>query len=349
MPVPDYGVWRAHPVHYNIDHASQDPKSPHLSLYFTETRDKHSDKCHHEYTGSGKEIRGLNRAAINIKSVDKDSRIVYWFNEDLDENHLTDLLADLPRGFHPLGEQQTPDLGLDYIRNNIINIPSGRLLVHDTDTPKNELLDLLEPRMQAAIREHADIYLFGSRSNSNSGSEMHNIHMNQGNMPKYQADDGIFQDGGLIFHFARAKKWIGLFITFTSQSAHTDEQSGHAIGSTTWADFFNEDMKEEHLEGSVAIEEVSVNSRKYQLKNCTEHPLQLASWKIHNSHGEFEKLPSTAKLDAFASEVFEAPKCVLSDQGDNITLLNEKGLKVAGVSYSAQRVKAHSSPLVFAH
>lgn len=51
--------------------------------------------------------------------------------------------------------------------------------------------------------------------------------MNQGNVEKWQGDDGIWQDGGILIHFEKEEEWIGIFLAFQSQSWCTDEE-GHA-------------------------------------------------------------------------------------------------------------------------
>jgi hypothetical protein len=63
MGIPKYGVWVAHPTHYKVESEKQDPKSPHIYLYFT---DGTSTKQY--------------QAAINVKSTDKDTRLVFWLN-----------------------------------------------------------------------------------------------------------------------------------------------------------------------------------------------------------------------------------------------------------------------------
>ena len=59
------------------------------------------------------------------------------------------------------------------------------------------------------------------------GNGIHDIHMNQGNVEKWQGDDGIWQDGGILIHFEKEEEWIGIFLAFQSQSWCTDEE-GHA-------------------------------------------------------------------------------------------------------------------------
>ena len=48
---------------------------------------------------------------------------------------------------------------------------------------------------------------------------MHDIHMNQGNDPRFERDDGVWQDGGLLIHFPGLSRWIGIFLA-SSQAWH---------------------------------------------------------------------------------------------------------------------------------
>ena len=57
---------------------------------------------------------------------------------------------------------------------------------------------------------------------------MHDIHMNQGNDKSHAGDDGVYQDGCLIFQYPDGK-YRAFFMAFQSQSFHTDNKTGHTI------------------------------------------------------------------------------------------------------------------------
>ena len=38
--------------------------------------------------------------------------------------------------------------------------------------------------------------------------------MNQGNDPTHQGDDGVWQDGGLLFNFPKQDQWVAIFLRF---------------------------------------------------------------------------------------------------------------------------------------
>ena len=93
----------------------------------------------------------------------------------------------------------------------------------------------------AAIQESdAVVYAFGQRWGPEAttkdkifkflpGNGVHDIHMNQGNVPPFQGDDTVWQDGGLLFQFPSADQWVALFLAFQSQAWHTDDRTGHTI------------------------------------------------------------------------------------------------------------------------
>ncbi|KAL3448083.1 hypothetical protein BJX65DRAFT_275766 [Aspergillus insuetus] len=350
MPVENYGVWKAHPVHHVVERRKDDLKSPHLSLYFHDLATG-TPKYDLTLTREDKEIQGLYRAAINIKSGlgdPHDSRLVYWVNHRIDQNPLADELAELDYGFHRGEDQMQNECSLDYIRNSLFNTSDGRLLPHEVAGQFNDIIDVLEPNIQQAILENADIYLFGSRYNN--GKSMHKMHMNQGNIRKYQWDDGVFQDGGLIIHFQRTNTWIGFFIGFASQAVHTDDQTGHAITGVMWSDFLRPDIIEE----SVVIHEAYVNPanstpRSITLSNKTNRDVRLDRWTIRNKAGDIQILPDNASLRPRIDQPFHVPDCPLSDQGDTIILANEQGMKIDGVSYSSKQAGIKGRPIIFAH
>ena len=70
--------------------------------------------------------------------------------------------------------------------------------------------------------EEALVYAFGERwgpENNKAdnyfgfvpGNGIHDIHMNQGNAGRFEADDGVWQDGGLLFHFPLQQQWQPFF------------------------------------------------------------------------------------------------------------------------------------------
>lgn len=220
-PVKNYGVWHARPIKYRTERDSDDPHSPHIYLIF-------QDKSQEDF-----------EAAINIKSGDKkESRLVYWINEDLDASIIKDF-KDLSPGFHSLSGKK----GLDYLRDPGLFVEEdGLVLPHDIPGQDNDIIDKLTPLLDRAIREKATIYIFGSKypepPRRGSYRGLHEVHQNQGSLPKYS--NSVQTDGALIFHFEEAQdegEWVGVFLAFASQRKPTDDRTGLALpDSESWAE-----------------------------------------------------------------------------------------------------------------
>lgn len=379
MPVDNYGVLKCRAIAYKLEDGQQSPRAPQLSLYVRDTGSPTSqlNLCvHPSHLQEARAGLPVHRAAINITSGDlDDSRLAYWVNHQIGQNPIVNRLSQLEYGFHPVENNKT--LGLDYIRDSLFTSTNGRLLPHDIPGQYSDIIDVLAPYIQHAVREKADLYLFGSESRSDtrgSAPVIHNIHMNQGNARKFRADDGVFQDGGLIFHFPCAHpdsdtgcdedrprgEWLGIFLAFASQAVHTNPSSGHAISGVGWSDILRPDIIEDgvvirearlHLDSSdtdadAATDESETGARPrigrrksksltVTLSNHTNRAVRLGDWTIRNRSGCVHTLPRGIALRPMVDQHFELGDYTLSEDGDTILLLNEHGLKVDGVSYNS--------------
>ncbi|KAE8375730.1 hypothetical protein BDV26DRAFT_8286 [Aspergillus bertholletiae] len=339
MPTENYGVWKAKPVRFTYETDAQGHVSAHLSLIFTTTDNPEGD----------------GRAAINIKSGDtSDSRLVFWLAKDF-ENFQNERLRELRPGFHLLEgtKEQAPNgLALDYIRDNVFHRESGQLLPHDVPGPDNDILDDLIPVLDSAIDNDCVIYIYGSYFSR--GKTIHNIHMNQGNPRKWKSDNGIYQDGGILVDFG--DHWKGVFIGFASQAVHTDVE-GHPTpsrGYLTWNELLNPEIpgeqrkKRDVHDRTVTISQAMIHHGPdptatpdmVTLTNRADAPVILNGWSVRNHKGDCEYLPDGAVLRRKRRQSFQLHHCALFDEGGTITLLNEQGLKVDGVRYTA----AQTSP-----
>ncbi|PYH78716.1 hypothetical protein BO82DRAFT_357089 [Aspergillus uvarum CBS 121591] len=208
MTISHYGVWIGQPTRYEAQTDAEDPKSPHIYLYFKDD------------TSSRKQLE----AAINVKSTDTDSRLVYWFDRNFTHT-ITEQLGSLDQGFHLLTssvhsqsrrrrEASTSIQGLDFVRTKgLVDIDAGTVLGADGD---QDILDQVEPILTDAIDQKATIYIFGS----SYGSGIHDIHMNQGSEGY---TNGIYEDGALLFRFDDGH-WEAIFLAFASQKIPTDDK-----------------------------------------------------------------------------------------------------------------------------
>jgi len=215
----------------------------------------------------------------------------------------------------------------------------------------DDLNDRLDFFVQQAIQDDsAVIYAFGQHWIDQNGADkyfheinpstgIHDIHMNQGNKTgNYFKDNGIYQDGGLIFHFASRNRWAAVFTAFQSQAFHTDDKGNPLTIPPT------PDPKQPENSTSVRIIAALVNpegdevGKEYViLLNKSNKPIDLTGWSI------VDKLQ---KKDTISGKIIPAGDTLrvtltgtgaqLTNKGGNITLLNKSGLKVDGVTYTKQ-------------
>lgn len=176
------------------------------------------------------------RVAVNVLSQEQPSTLLYFAQENF-QHPIIDRLANTDWGFQLVARQ--PDgLALDFVRGNLFD-PKQMQLLPPSDPSHHDLNDLLDGYVQAAIADpDAVLYAFGAGWGPEEnkpdqyfdflpGQGIHDIHMNQGNSPHWQQDDGIWQDGGLLIYLAAQRKWIALFLAFQSQCFSTDDTTGH--------------------------------------------------------------------------------------------------------------------------
>jgi uncharacterized protein YukJ len=202
MPgVKNYGVWVAKPIRFTAQTRLDDDKSPHITLTF---KNSLTQDFKREFT-----------AAINVKSIGADSRLVYWLVSNIPQT-VADGLKQHDPGFHLLEEG-----GLDYYRDELPDLQAGTILEHDIPGPDNDILDKVKPILTSAIKTEATVYIFGSQFPRRDG--IHDIHMNQGSLPRF--DNGVGQDGGIFFEFPDGH-WEAIYLAFASQKLPTDDVTG---------------------------------------------------------------------------------------------------------------------------
>jgi uncharacterized protein YukJ len=290
------------------------------------------------------------RVPVNVKSVVSPSELLFLVNENFQHPIIAQAQPLLP-GFTPLASQ-AGGLALDFIRGNLFDHTQMRRLPYDLPGADNDLQDRIEHyAARAAGDPSAEVYAFGTRWGPDPserdgvfqflpGNGVHNIHMNQGNDPRYQSDDGVYQDGALLIHYPAVNQWVAMFLAFQSQSWHTDDGSGHGISGG-------------EMDDAVRIIAALVNPagddlgrEKVVLLNTTPDEINLQGWalvdKFNNSHQLRGTLPAGAALTVPLARPIQ-----LSNKGSTITLLNAAGLKVHGVSYTAAQAAREGWMVVF--
>jgi uncharacterized protein YukJ len=122
-----------------------------------------------------------------------------------------------PRGLKPGWRALRPGDGLDYIRSNIVKPEQFKALPISRPGADNDLNELFDRHLSVG----ATVSAYGARY-SGDATGVHDVHQNQGNVARYRADDGVWQDGGLILGAT------AILLRFQSQSWQTDDRTGHA-------------------------------------------------------------------------------------------------------------------------
>ena len=326
MPIQRYGVFKGRPIARILGEG----QSPHYQIRVI---DATSDK----------------RIAVNVKSKVQPSELLYALNEDL-QHPITALLRDLPDGFTPL-ESKPGGLALDYLRGNLVERRRMVAMPFADAGPGDDLYDRLDSLVMRALGDgEATIYAWGASWGDEPkkdkyfgflpGAGVHDAHMNQGNDPTFVKDDGIWQDGGLVFNMRRSDgywQWIAVFLAFQSQCWSTDECGHAAPGAGAGAG-------EGEVRVVAATLDVGEGGSAVTLLNSGAAAIELAGWTVSNYAGESAQLAGS--LDAGEAGAF-ALDFGLSKRGDTITLVDPTGRRIDGVAYGKGQVPKPGRSLVF--
>jgi uncharacterized protein YukJ len=291
------------------------------------------------------------RIAVNVKSKQQPSELLYLIKEDF-QHPLLARLADMREGFGLL-PKRPGGAALDFIRGNLFDRNEMRLLPHNLPGPDNDLSDRIEHYVKRAINEPDTlVFAFGQRWGPDQeqrdkifgfqpGNGIHDIHMNQGNIAAFRADDGVWQDGGLILRFPSSDQWVAVFLAFQSQAWHTDDVTGHAIETV------------EEPDKTVRIIAAMVNpaggepeAETVMLLNPGPRAIDLAGWKIADQQKRKSPIAGSIAASSALTVRLSAPT-QLGNSGGIITLLDRDGLKVDGVSYTNEQARREGWLLVF--
>jgi uncharacterized protein YukJ len=295
------------------------------------------------------------RIAVNVMSRQAPSELLYLVDDDL-RHPVTAALESLGSAWHALPSR--PDgPNLDFIRGNLFDPARMRPLPSDVTGPDNDLADLFDHYVRRAIGDPtAQLSAFGERWGPESatrdkvfgflpGNGVHDIHMNQGNSDQFRADDGVWQDGGLLIHFAGESRWVGVFLAFQSQAWHTDDITGHAIDGP---------VRPEPEASLIRIVAARVNplgpapeDETVLLLNASPHEVDLTGWRIIDRLNNACPVPAGPLAAGATLHLHLDGGVQLGNRGGTITLLDDKGLKVAGVSYTANEAQREGWTLTF--
>ncbi|WP_394553779.1 DUF2278 family protein [Agromyces sp. MMS24-JH15] len=361
MPLKSYGVLRGRAVAKRREQRTD--SSPHFQIHL-------ADDDGTDY-----------RIAVNVLSQQAPSELLFVVDEDF-RHPLLDQLPDAS-GWTPL-RSAPGTASLDFIRGNLFDRADARLLPPDVDGPDNDLADVFDHYVDRAIGSATvDVVAFGERWGPEQGRRdkifgfepgngVHDIHMNQGNSGRFAGDDGVWQDGGILFHFADEDRWVALFLAFQSQAWHTDDATGHTLagaapgtpgtpgtpgGGATPVDGTTpapEPAPGTDGDGRVRIVGALVNpvgpapeAETVTLLNATPTPIDLTGWQLADRQKHRGPLPAGVLPAGVAAAFGMPPGVQLGNSGGALTLLDERGLKVDGVAYTGDQARAEGWTLVF--
>jgi len=330
MPLHDYGVLKGRPINKRLG-AGQ---SPHYQVHIIDDTTDY-------------------RIAVNVKSKLSPSELLFIVDEHF-EHPITQDLQDFTHGFTTI-ISEPGGVGLDFIRGNLFDPGKMVPLAHEIPGPDNDLNEKINHFVERAINDSdAVIYAFGERWEPEQnkkdkyfgfkpGNGIHDIHMNQGNVGRFVSDDGVWQDGGLLFHFPEQNQWVGVFLVFQSQAWHTDDRTGHRISDELIPD------------GSVRIVAAKVNpvgeeagNETVILINTTPDTIDLDGWSVADKSKKKEQLTGPVLGAGETTTItLSGKEAQLSNKGGIITLLDQNGIKIDGVAYTKAQVKKQGWTLVF--
>jgi uncharacterized protein YukJ len=184
----------------------------------------------------------MHRIAVNVKSAAPKAPSTLRFTSltKLPEAFVSGLGALKP-GVTRLAPRPG-GLALDYVRSGWFKPSAMKAVPPDVPGADNDLKDKMEGAVVKAMGLPGSlVYAFGEKWGPEKtvkdryfrflpGNGVHDIHMNQGNSGKYRKDNGVWQDGGLVFQYPGASggRWLAFFLAFQSQSFKTDA-AGHPV------------------------------------------------------------------------------------------------------------------------
>jgi Uncharacterized conserved protein len=324
MPLERYGVLKAQPIA-----ALTAKDSAHLEIHTVD------DERHY-------------RIAVNVKSQTLPPELRYIIFEDY-KHPITRKLELLEDGFTPI-ESKPGDVALDYIRGNLFNYHDMKVANLITG-PDNDLSEAIEKYIDKAIRTRdTTVYALGQAWGPEGkrdayfgfkpGGGIHDIHMNQGNTGKWLDDNGTYQDGGLLIHFPAEDKWVAIFLAFQSQTFHTDDKTGNPI-----------DIRSNFEENAVVIAAALLNpqsgNKTVSLLNTTPDDIDLSGWSLTDGIRNKYELSGKICSGTFVTAALPENALSLPVSGGIISLLDENGLKVNGVSYTFQDYSQKGKTITF--
>ncbi|MFI6846210.1 DUF2278 family protein [Kitasatospora sp. NBC_00085] len=335
MPLKNYGVLAARAVDR---HREGGTNAPHYEIHLQDNAGKHY------------------RAAVNVRSKESPHELMYVVVDDF-RHPLTQQLPVAGSGWNEL-PRQAGGAALDFTRANLFDPASMRVLPPDLPGVDNDLSDVFDHYVERALADQAvTLSVFGERFGPNPQEKdddfgfqpadgVHEVHMNQGNSEGFRPQDGVWQDGGLLFHLPAEDRWVAVFLAFQSQKWHTDGTTGHAIPDAP-------EQPTDHDEPLRIVAALvnpvgpALEAETVTLLNASAAAVDLTGWRLVDQQSHPLPLPSRQLQPGTTITVAGGNGFQLGNHGGTITLCDPAGLKVHGVAYTAAQAAPEGRTIAF--
>ena len=338
MPLTGYGVLAGQVVDSRAEGGAD---SPHFQI---------------RVRGGGTDFR----VAVNVLSQQSPPELLFVADEAF-SHPLVQALPDLPDGFSAV-PSQAGGVALDFIRGNLFDRQAMRTLPATKPGPDNDLADKLDHYVSRAVADPAArVYAFGQRWGPEAGvpdkifgfspgNGVHDVHMNQGNSGRFRADDGVWQDGGLLLHYPGQDQWVAIFLAFQSQAWHTDDQSGHSLPGPPGPPGPGPDGTDHTVRIVAALVNPAGPAPEQEtvtLINAGTEDADLTGWALADRLRQLMPLDPVTLPAGETARIVLQPPIQLGNRGGLITLLDSAGLKADGVAYTQQQASTEGRTIVF--
>ena len=302
------------------------------------------------------------RVAVNTRSGTshhRESGLLYFADDDF-RHEITRRLESVADG-ELVVESRPGGLALDYQRGGMFDRRHMRHITASRPGPRNDLIDELDYYVDRLLADATSrLHAFGTRWGPEPrvpdqvfgfqpGNGIHDVHMNQGNRDEHWHDNGVWADGGLIFHEPRSDRWSAIFLAFQTQSWHTDDEGDPVL----YLDRHNGEPKRDERVPVARIVAAFVhpNEEKHgiehvSIRNDSGETLDVNGWRVLNRDND------AAVLNGFVPprsvRRFDLPEDVpLSSRGGVIRLVDSAGDDLDGVSYTRHEARRKRGSLTF--
>ncbi|MBN3926023.1 DUF2278 family protein [Nostoc sp. NMS4] len=305
------------------------------------------------------------RVPVNVLSGDQ-SLLIFHRVDPLQGHPILASLSDLEPGFIPLpSNSASVSRALDFFRSPLFDWPTGVEVLPSGPGENDDLQDSLITDLKSLKSQNGDIFVFGAKfpeqgqpfnprpidQEFGTKQGIHDIHMNQGNPPgRFERDNGIFQDGGLILKFSN--RYVGLFLRFQTQWLPTDDRTGNRIpnksrpipaGSNIPSDPDGNVTPSNVSNPNIYVERALVNpvgsdpgKEVVVIGNASSEDVDLTGWSIVDRNNLAETLSGVLRSGESLRIVLSGNTAQLGNKGGTIRLKDASGNQVHAVSYSKE-------------